>query len=194
MSDNKEPKTEKLAETKGALPDTQQIIVFRQGSEEYGLPINQIKEVVLTPNITRMPQTPAYVKGVANIRGNIIGIIDLEEKFGLKEAATTKETNKSVNYTLVVESDEFKVGILVTEVPNTLSVQASDMEEPVNIVSDSNNNTDYIEYIVKLEDRLIVMIDILKVLNEQELETTGVASLGTNWFSINSPQKSFYTI
>ena len=180
MSDNKEPKTEKLAETKGALPDTQQIIVFRQGSEEYGLPINQIKEVVLTPNITRMPQTPAYVKGVANIRGNIIGIIDLEEKFGLKEAATTKETNKSVNYTLVVESDEFKVGILVTEVPNTLSVQASDMEEPVNIVSDSNNNTDYIEYIVKLEDRLIVMIDILKVLNEQELETTGVASLGTN--------------
>ena len=46
MSDNKEPKTEKLAETKGALPDTQQLIVFRQGSEEYGLPINQIKEVV----------------------------------------------------------------------------------------------------------------------------------------------------
>ena len=180
MSDNKEPKTGKLTETRGSSPDAQQLIVFRQGSEEYGLPINQIKEVVLTPNITRMPQTPAYVKGVANIRGNIIGIIDLEEKFGLKETATTEETNKTINYTLVVESDEFKVGILVTEVPNTLSVQASDMEEPVNIVSDSNSNTDYIQYIVKLQDRLIVMIDILKVLNEQELENAGTASLGTN--------------
>ena len=62
---------------------TRQIVVFRLGQEEYGLPIEQIKEVVITPNITRMPQTPAFVKGVANIRGNVIAILDLEEKFGL---------------------------------------------------------------------------------------------------------------
>jgi len=61
---------------------TLQIVVFKLGQEEYGLHIDQIKEVVITPKITRMPQTPAFVKGVANIRGNVIAMLDLEEKFG----------------------------------------------------------------------------------------------------------------
>ena len=181
MSDKTEVNIEKLKENEEQSLGTQQLIVFRQGTEEYGLHIDQIKEVVLTPNITKMPQTPNYVKGVANIRGNIIGIIDLEEKFGIKEATTTEEANKASNYTLVVESDEFKVGILVTEVPNTLSVNSADMEHSINIVHDNNVNSDYIQGIVKLENRLIILIDIFKVLNEQELETVAsTASVGAN--------------
>ncbi|MDN5212720.1 chemotaxis protein CheW [Fulvivirgaceae bacterium BMA12] len=178
MSDNTSLKMDEPNETKEQSLETQQLIVFRQGTEEYGLHIDQIKEVVLTPNITKMPQTPNYVKGVANIRGNIIGIIDLEEKFGIKEATTTDRANKENNYTLVVESDEFKVGILVTEVPNTLSVSSADMEHSINIVHDHNVNSEYIQAIVKLKDRLIILIDIFKVLNEQELETVTSNTVG----------------
>ena len=58
-----------------------QLIIFKLAGEEYGLSIDQIKEVVLTPRVAKMPQTPAYIKGVANIRGNIIAIMDLEQKF-----------------------------------------------------------------------------------------------------------------
>ena len=88
-----------------------QLIVFRLGDEKYGLQIGQIKEVVPTPHITRLPQTPPYVKGVANIRGNIIAVVDLEEKFGLKN----ESDEAANNYTLVVESDEVKMGVLVRE-------------------------------------------------------------------------------
>src|SRR4051812_23565366 len=102
--------------------DRLQIVVFKLGNEEYGLHIDQIKEVVITPTITKMPQTPDYVKGVANIRGNVIAIFDLEDRFNL--ARTIQQ--KGSKYTLVVESEDIKLGLLVTEVPNTVSVNATD--------------------------------------------------------------------
>lgn len=141
-----------------------QIIVFKQGDEEYALTIDQIKEVVITPNITKMPQTPDYIKGVANIRGNIIAILDLEEKFNLRR--TNIQTTGS-NYTLVIESEDFKMGILVREVPNTLSITNSDFDESVNIISDAHSESNYIRGIVKVNTKLIILIDIFKVIDQE---------------------------
>jgi len=143
-----------------------QLIVFRLGDEEYGLQIGQIKEVVPTPHITRLPQTPPYVKGVANIRGNIIAVVDLEEKFDLKQDAN----DDANNYTLVVESDEVKMGILVRELPNTLNVKQSQIEDSSNIIQDEGADQSYIKGIVKLEDRLIIMLDVFKTMSESELK------------------------
>lgn len=142
-----------------------QLIVFRLGDEEYGLQIGQIKEVVPTPHITRLPQTPPYVKGVANIRGNIIAVVDLEEKFGLKQ----ESDEAANNYTLVVESDEVKMGVLVRELPNTLNVKQSQIEDSANIIQDGTADQSYIKGIVKLEDRLIIMLDVFKTMSESEL-------------------------
>lgn len=144
---------------------TMQIVVFKLGEEEYGLHIDQIKEVVITPAITRMPQTPAYVKGVANIRGNVIAILDLEEKFDLKRYGTN--TGAKNNFTLVIESEDYKMGILVREVPNTLSISSDRLENSV-LTGDLQSDQAYITGIVKLEKRLIIMIDIFKVIGEQE--------------------------
>lgn len=145
-----------------------QLIVFKLGQEEYGIHIDQIKEVVLTPHITRMPKTPFYIKGVANIRGNIIAIIDLEEKFGLKEASD-KDVNEARNYTLVVESDTIKMGILVEEVPNTLSISSSEIDESPNLMQDDQEGGDYVKGIVKAGKRLIILIDIFQVMAEKEV-------------------------
>src|SRR5215831_2270733 len=138
---------------------TQQIVVFKLGQEEYGLNIDQIKEVVITPTVTRMPQTPHYIKGVANIRGNVIAMLDLEEKFGLQQS---KERPNGDNFTLVIESEEYKMGILVREVPNTLSVSSSSIEETI-FTGDHQSEQSYVTGIVKLDKRLIIMIDIFKV-------------------------------
>lgn len=146
---------------------TMQIVVFRLGQEEYGLHIHQIKEVVATPTITRMPQTPAFVRGVANIRGNIIAMLDLEEKFGLVRGQ--ENGSKENNFTLVIESEDYKMGILVREVPNTLSISSANMEDSV-FTGDNQSEQSYITGIVKLEKRLIIMIDIFKVINEQEAQ------------------------
>jgi purine-binding chemotaxis protein CheW len=144
-----------------------QIVVFKLGEEEYGLSIGQIKEVVITPNITRMPQTPSFVKGVANVRGNIIAMLDLEEKFGLQRKSGSDGLPIGNNFTLVIESDEMKMGVLVKEVPNTLSISPSNIEETV-FTGDSQREQSYISGIVKLDKRLIIMIDIFKVITEQE--------------------------
>ncbi len=143
-----------------------QLIVFRLGDEEYGLQIGQIKEVVPTPHITRLPQTTSYVKGVANIRGNIIAVVDLEEKFGLKKE---DHIDQKENYTLVIESKEVKMGVLVRELPNTLNVSRSQIEDSGNIIQDGNSDQSYIKGIVKLDDRLIIMLDVFKTMSENEL-------------------------
>ena len=147
-----------------ASSTTQHIVVFKLGKEEYGLKIDQIKEVVITPPITKMPQTPPYMRGVANIRGNVIAILDLEEKFEISSARETNSTGN--NFTLVIASEEYKMGILVREVPNTLSVSSSSME--TSFFSGEQSANTYITGIIKLDKRLIIMIDILKVIDEHE--------------------------
>ena len=149
--------------------DRHQLIVFKLGTEEYGIHIDQIKEVVLTPRVTRMPQTPSYVKGVANIRGNILAIVDLEEKFGMQTTVSPAEEPTS-NYTLVAESEDFNVGILVKEVPNTLSVMSSDIDETINVVQDSAERDNYMLGIAKIDDRLIILIDLFRVMHTYELK------------------------
>ena len=140
-----------------------QIVVFKLGNEEYGLQIDQIKEVVITPTVTKMPQTSSYVRGVANIRGNVIAIFDLEDRFNL----TRTIQSRGSKYTLVVESEEVKLGLLVSEVPNTVSVNPADLDESVGIISDANADTNYIKGIIKTGERLIILIDIFKVIDQE---------------------------
>ena len=139
-----------------------QLIIFKLGTEEYALSIDQIKEVVLTPRIAKMPQTPPYIKGVANIRGNIIAILDLEEKFGIDQ---DKDRNtQNYNYTLVIESELYKAGFLVREVPNTLTINTSDIETSSNFVQSYSVDENCIQGVVKSGERLIILIDMMKLM------------------------------
>ncbi|PBQ34527.1 chemotaxis protein CheW [Sphingobacteriaceae bacterium] len=143
-----------------------QLIIFKLGSEEYGLSIEQIKEVVLTPRIARMPQTSEHIKGVANIRGSIIAIMDLEQKFGLTKI-TSAEVSANSNYTLVVESEEYKVGVLVKEVPNTLSINVSDIDTASNFVQYTSFDTNSVIGVVKSGERMIILIDMIKLIEAE---------------------------
>ncbi len=147
-----------------------QLIIFKLGNEEYALHIDQIKEVVLTPGIAKIPQTTEYIKGVANIRGNIIAIVDLEKKFNLKSKAA-EETEETGNYTLVVESDAFKIGVLVTEVPNTLTVSEADIDNDSSALQYSSLNEECIRGIVKYGERMIIMVDLIKMMESEEIQS-----------------------
>jgi purine-binding chemotaxis protein CheW len=143
-----------------------QIIVFKLGNEEYALSIDQIKEVVITPNIARIPLTQPYIKGVANIRGNVLAIIDLGERFGI---TSEEEINSGTHrYTLVVSSDVLKMGILVKEVPNTLRVTDDDIDVSPNIIQDTAIDNNYIKGIVKSGSRMIMLIDIFRVITRED--------------------------
>lgn len=147
-----------------------QLIVFKLGAEEYALPIDQIKEVVITPHVAQVPRTPDHIKGVANIRGNVIAIMDLEDKFNLKNISNTSKNEIQYNYTLVIESDEHKVGILVNEVPNTLNTFESAIDNSSNVMQYSSLDEDCITGIVKVDSRMIILIDIIKMVRNEEFE------------------------
>jgi len=157
--------SEKEEESAGTLT---QLCVFKLGDEDYALKIDQIKEVVLTPSIAKIPQTPNYIKGVANIRGNVIAIIDLEERFNLQKEEKEKNI-KSGQYTLVVESESFKIGILVNNVPNTLRVGEKDIDKASTILQYSNLDDECIIGIVKSGKNMIIMLDIIKMMDSVDI-------------------------
>ncbi len=147
-----------------------QLIVFKLGSEEYALPIDQIKEVVVTPRVAKMPQTAPHIKGIANIRGNIIAILDLEQRFGI--SLGSEDALKSSNYTLVVESDVYKAGILVKEVPDTLTINVSDIDSSSNFIQSASADEKCIEGVVNTDERLIILIDMVKLMEIDNIHST----------------------
>jgi purine-binding chemotaxis protein CheW len=152
---------------KKEVGERMQLIIFKLDKEEYGMNIDQIKEVVITPRVAKVPQTANHIKGVANIRGNIIAIMDLEERFKLVDYSLL-ENQQIANYTLVVESEEFKVGILVKEVPNTLSILTSEIDDSSDIIRYSSLDEKCIKGIVKSGDRMIILIDMFELLSIDE--------------------------
>ncbi len=150
-----------------------QLIVFKLAGQEYAFFIDQIKEVVITPNITPVPLTAPYIKGVANIRGDVLAIADLEERFDLKSQGANKpqiDTKKN-NFTLVIASDEIKMGILVKELPNTLTILETDMIQP-SLIYENEEEKNYILSIVKLQERLIIVIDLNKIILKEDINST----------------------
>ncbi len=148
------------------------LIVFKLGSEEYGIRIEQVKEVTLTPEIARMPKTPPFIKGIANIRGDIIAVMDLEERFKIAPVASAGEnSDKNRNsYTLVLEAKDYTIGLMVREVPQSLTLPVSRMEKTPSFIQDLNINDNYIEGIGKLGSRLIIVLDFHKILSFEEVE------------------------
>lgn len=145
-----------------------QLIVFQLGDEEYGIRIEQVKEVTVTPEVTRMPKTPAFIKGIANLRGDIIAIVDLEERFQLRRAG--REELPDSSFTIAVEAPGFTIGLLVREVPRPLTLPLSLIEPAPEFLQDSGQRDKYLEGIAKLpEGGVIIVLDMLKLLTPTEI-------------------------
>jgi purine-binding chemotaxis protein CheW len=144
------------------------LIVFKLGGEEYGIRIEQVKEVTITPDIARMPKTPDFIKGVANIRGDIIAIMDLEGRFRIAPIESLVKERQT--YTLVIETDNYNMGILVREVPQSLTVGVSKIDKTPGLIQEVNVHENFIDGIAKVGSRLIIVLDIRKILTLEESE------------------------
>ena len=151
-----------------SLEPSVHLIVFKLGVEEYGIRIEQVKEVTITPEITRMPKTPPFIKGIANIRGDIIAIMDLEERFHITPAVTVE--NQKHTYTLALEAKDYTIGLIVREVPQSLTIPVSRMDKTPAFIQDINISENFIEGIGKINGRLIIVLDILKILTNEEIQ------------------------
>lgn len=145
-----------------------QLIVFRLGDEDYGIRIEQVKEVTVTPEVVKMPKTPPFIKGIANLRGDIIAIVDLEERFQLRPAGRPMP---DFSYTLAVEAADYILGLMVREVPRPVTVPVSLIEPAPEFVQDTGQRDKYLEGIAKLPDSegVIIVLDMAKLLTPSEI-------------------------
>jgi len=136
---------------------------FQLSKEEYGIAILKVREIIGTVDITSLPRTPDYVLGVVNLRGRIIPVIDLRRKFGLEPKEFTNET-----CIVVVDCGEegdssFRVGCIVDSVSEVLTISNEHFEEAPRC---ANSSGAYIDGLAKLKDRVLILLDIDKVIGD----------------------------
>lgn len=139
-----------------------QIVGLRIGRETYGVPISLVREIVRVPEITAVPNAQKYVEGVINLRGKIISVIDLRKRFGQADI----EPNKK-NRIVVVELENRTVGLIVNAASEVLKIPPSDIEPPSTVFLNGEN--DYVTGVGKLKNRLVILLDLNKVLNSSDL-------------------------
>jgi purine-binding chemotaxis protein CheW len=141
-------------------------LIFRLGSEEFGARVLKVREIMGIQEVTPVPHTPVFVKGVINLRGKVIPVIDLRLKFGLPSEEYTARTRIIVVRTQLGE-DQLLMGIVVDEVAEVLNLAASDIEETPDF--GPGVETPYLLGMAKVKDRVKILLDIDQVLNSQEL-------------------------
>ena len=144
-----------------------QIVVFGIEDEEFAVDISLVKEVVEMPPITPIPQSPDYVLGVANVRGNVHAILDLGVRLGLHEPQS-EQANQP--YALVLDHEEIKVALNIYQVPAARQVFESEIERSSAAMTRSQQEQPYIEGIINQENRLITLVNLIELTKVSEME------------------------
>jgi purine-binding chemotaxis protein CheW len=141
-------------------------LTFVIGKEEFGVGVLKVREIMGIQDITAVPQTPPYLKGVINLRGKVIPVIDLRLKFGLPSIDYTQRTCIIV---VQVKGDaaSLLMGIIVDEVSEVITMTAGDIEDTPDF--GASVATNYILGMAKIKDRVKILLDINEVLTSQEL-------------------------
>jgi purine-binding chemotaxis protein CheW len=139
-----------------------QLVGFRIGKETFGVPINLVHEIVRLPEITAVPDAPEYIEGVINLRGKIVSIVDLRKRFGETRIEASRK-----NRILVAEIERKMVGLIVDAASEVIRLAESEIEAPPEIFQESD--VKYVTGVGKLHGRLVILIDLTKILQKGEL-------------------------
>jgi purine-binding chemotaxis protein CheW len=140
-----------------------QVVGFRIGNETFGVRIGSVREIVRVPEITAVPSAPETIEGVINLRGKIIPVMDLRKRFGQSDIQPDKK-----NRILVVELDNKLVGLIVNAASEVLKIAPSEIEAPGNLFAEGESV--YVTGVGKLKGRLIILLDIAKLLHRPEFK------------------------
>jgi purine-binding chemotaxis protein CheW len=166
--------SEKIDQAMKAMTDKEgKYLTFNLAEEQYGIGILKIKEIIGMLPITSVPQTPEFVKGVINLRGKVIPVIDLRLRFGMPSMDYSERT-----CIIVVEmdsqADKILVGIVVDSVSEVLNIKGEDIEETPTF--GAQLNADYILGMAKMEGAVKILLDIDQVLSGHELSMISEAA------------------
>lgn len=167
---------------KTQIEDSVQLVVFDLDNEEHAVEIKDLQEIIKLPDITPIPGTPDFIRGIFNLRGKIIVVVDLEKRFGLTRQSDSHEGN-----IIITEVNGNSFGLIVDRVTEIINVPLSTIQQTPTL-STSKIQTDYLKGVVVLEkkskgnngesahkndSRLIILLDLPKMLQEKELMSLG---------------------
>jgi len=154
-------------ETESVITDTLQIVVFSlvdaatKKKEDYGIQVENVREIRLLENITRVPNAPVYVKGVMNLRGKIISVVDVKKLLGF----SASEENNGTSRILIADVNDILTGFLVDEVSDVLRISSKEVESDI---SSELKTEQYIKGVIKTGEKLIILLELQKLLKEKD--------------------------
>lgn len=137
-------------------------VIFRLAEESYGIDIDNVENIEKHAEITRVPYTKKYIKGIINLRGNIIPVIDVRKRFGLETIEMDKDSR-----IMIVNHKEIKVGLLVDASSEVLQINDEDIEPAPKVIG---SDDDYVQAIGKHNGRIIMVVDLDTLLEIEEEE------------------------
>ncbi|HET8688085.1 MAG TPA: chemotaxis protein CheW [Methanosarcina sp.] len=140
------------------------LVAFELSGEEFGVDIMQVSEVIPVPRITRIPQAPECIKGLINLRGKILVVIDLNKRLGFP----SKETD-TLSRIIILEVKGIVIGMLVNSVKEVMRLPLSSIEPTPEIIK-SKINAEYLTGVGKAGNRLFILLNLARVLGEEEIE------------------------
>lgn len=147
----------------------QQLVVFELANEHYGVEISTVESIIKMQEITRIPHSPSFVEGITNLRGLVLPVIDLRKRFGLESQEISRDSR-----IMVVALGSMKVGMIVDAVSEVLRVPSELIEPPPSMTTSSRAN--FITGIAKLDNLLVILLEMSKVLTaDEQIELTVAA-------------------
>jgi len=160
-------------EDKGFAVDREmQVVAFKVGREDFGVDVKKVEGVISMVDITRMPRAPQFVEGIINLRGQIVAVVNLANRLGIESTERGAATR-----IVVVEAQDVKVG-LVVESPEVINISQEDIEASP-MLATSDVNASFIMGVVKLGDRLLILLDVDRVLSDEERTDIGEIDMST---------------
>lgn len=141
-----------------------QFVIFGLGNEEFGIEISQVREIIRLQNITPVPQSPDFIEGVINLRGQIIAVMDLTKRFSISKG---KSSDKS--RIVVAEVKGKTMGLIVDEVPEVVRISSANIEPTPEMIG-SKIHSEFIKGVGKVGKRLIIILDVDKILTHDEVK------------------------
>jgi purine-binding chemotaxis protein CheW len=138
-----------------------QFVVFKLEKEDYGIGISNVKEIIPYKKSKKIPNTPDFIEGIINHRGEVTPIICLKKRFGIK-----REIDDISMRTIIININGRSTGFIVDEASQTIKLEENEIDSPPRILFSSEK--EYIDGVGKKEDRLILLIDLQKILTEKE--------------------------
>jgi purine-binding chemotaxis protein CheW len=152
----------------GKIGRSDKYLTFNLGGEQYGLEILKVREIIGIMDITRVPRTPEFIRGIINLRGKVIPVIDLRKKFNMMTIEDTEQTCIIV-VDMLFENNLLLMGIIVDSVSEVLDIDTDEVEDTP--IFGSSVSTDFIQGIAKTKGGVKILLNIEKVLTTNEILT-----------------------